>query len=134
MEAPRVWRERETRYRGIGIECMDCGKKSFPSTRQCPYCASENVKPYQIARTGKIKYFTKINDTGDEMLFTTPYIVALIELDDGLTVTAQIVDCEYEDLKVDTPVKMVFRVLSKDGVEGLIRYGFKFMPILNKNK
>ncbi|MHA1302996.1 MAG: Zn-ribbon domain-containing OB-fold protein [Candidatus Heimdallarchaeaceae archaeon] len=128
MEPPKIWRERSERYLGIGIQCQDCGEKNFPKTRQCPSCASENVVPYRIAQFGKLEYFTQVKNTGEEMIFYTPYIIGIIELDDGIRVTAQLVDCDYENLKKGMRVRMVFRVLAKNGKNGLIRYGFKFAP------
>ena len=62
------------------------------------------------------------------MMFNAPYIIGLIELNDGIRVTGQITDTKSEDLKDGMNVKMVFRVLSKNGEEGLIGYGFKFVP------
>ncbi|MHA1828014.1 MAG: Zn-ribbon domain-containing OB-fold protein, partial [Candidatus Heimdallarchaeaceae archaeon] len=82
MEPPKIWRERKERYLGIGIMCEDCKKKNFPKTRICPDCGSENVKPYKIAERGTLKYFTQIMNTGDELVFNTPYVVGLVELED----------------------------------------------------
>jgi len=128
MEPPKIWRERAERYLGIGIECLDCNKKYFPKKIICPSCGSARIKDYRISERGRLKYFTQVSVTGQEMEFNTPYIVGIVELDDELKVTAQIVDVEYNDLEEDMKVRMIFRVLAKDGAEGLIRYGFKFTP------
>ncbi|MHA1116201.1 MAG: Zn-ribbon domain-containing OB-fold protein [Candidatus Heimdallarchaeaceae archaeon] len=129
MEPPKIWRERRERYLGIGIICEDCQKKNFPKTRICPDCGSENVKPYKIAERGTLKYFTQIMNTGDELIFNTPYIVGLVELEDGIKVTAQIVDCDFKELRKGIKLEKTFRVLARNGKEGLIKYGFKFRPI-----
>jgi len=63
------------------------------------------------------------------MEIEAPYIVGIVELDEGPKVTAQIVDAREEELKIGMPVKMVFRRLRVDGDEGLIHYGFKFTPV-----
>ena len=129
MEPPKIWREKKQRYLGIGIICEDCNQKSFPFSKSCPFCSGQNVEEYEIARTGKISTFTRFSDTSKDKIKNLPYIIGIIKLEDGISVTAQIVDCEYADLKEGTKVRMVFRILSKDGKEGLISYGFKFTPI-----
>lgn len=128
MQPPKIWRERRYRYLALGIECNDCKRKSFPYQTHCPYCGGNNVSEYRLPEKGKIKHFTKVTIAPEEMKSCAPYAVGIIELEDGIKVTAQIVDCKYEDLKEGMDVRMVFRVLTRDGNEGLIRYGFKFTP------
>ena len=129
MEPPKVWRERRERYLAIGIECTDCKGKSFPITQACPKCGSKNINDYKISTTGKILQFAQVTQTAPEMNFYTPFIIGIIELDDEIRVTGQIVDCDIKEIKESMPVRMVFRVLAKDGDEGLIRYGFKFASV-----
>lgn len=38
MEIPRLWRGQTERYRLIGSNCPDCGKKHFPKRPVCPDC------------------------------------------------------------------------------------------------
>ena len=59
-----------------------------------------------------------------------PYCVGIIELKEGAKITAQIVDCKYEDLKIGTEVEAVFRKFYKSGEKGIIHYGTKFIPKL----
>jgi len=129
MEPPKIWRERKERYLAIGIECTDCKCKSFPITQSCPKCGNKNIGEYKLSRNGKVLHFTLVTQTSPEMNFYTPFIISIIELDDNVRITGQLVDCDVEEIKEDMPVRMVFRVLAKDGEEGLIRYGFKFAPI-----
>jgi uncharacterized OB-fold protein len=126
MEPPKIWREKRHRYLGIGIECLDCSTKSFPYAELCSQCGNKNIKEYKLAEQGKIIQFTQVNQTAEEMMENVPYAVGIIELDDGIKVTGQIVDIDYSEIKKNMRVRMVLRVLAKDGNEGLIRYGFKF--------
>jgi len=59
-----------------------------------------------------------------------PYTVALIKLDDGPMVTAQLTDIAPDEVQIDMPVEMVTRKLREDGPEGQIIYGYKFRPLL----
>ncbi len=128
MEPPKIWREKRQRYLGLGINCVKCSTKNFPFTDHCPNCGSENVEEYKLAEKGKILQFSQVNQTTEEMMENVPYAIGIIELEDGIKVTGQIVDVDYSQIKVDMQVRMVLRVLSKDGKEGLIKYGFKFVP------
>lgn len=129
MEPPKVWREKRERYLALGTKCLDCNKISFPLAKYCPKCNSDNIIEHKLEKTGRIIFFTHVTLAAKEMISYSPYALGIIELDDGIRVTGQIVDCKYEDLHDDLKVRMVFRILSSDGNEGLIRYGFKFKPV-----
>ena len=59
-----------------------------------------------------------------------PYTIAIIRLDDGPMVTAQLTDVESADVRIGLRVEMVTRKLREDGPEGQIIYGYKFRPVL----
>ena len=60
-----------------------------------------------------------------------PYTVALVKLEEGPLVTAQLTDVESEAVAIGMPVEMVTRRLRSDGDErGMIVYGYKFRPTL----
>lgn len=59
-----------------------------------------------------------------------PYAVALVRLDDGPMVTAQLTDVNNDAIAIGMRVEMVTRKLREDGDEGQIIYGFKFRPLL----
>ncbi|MFN3981500.1 MAG: Zn-ribbon domain-containing OB-fold protein, partial [Caldilinea sp.] len=59
-----------------------------------------------------------------------PYTVALVKLDEGPLVTAQLTDVDAQDVKIGMRVEMVTRKLREEGEEGQIIYGYKFRPIL----
>lgn len=59
-----------------------------------------------------------------------PYTVALVKLDEGPMVTAQLTDVDSQTVTIGMRVEMVTRKLREDGDEGQIIYGYKFRPIL----
>ncbi len=59
-----------------------------------------------------------------------PYTVALVKLDEGPMVTAQLTDVDHGAVAIGMRVEMVTRKLREDGAEGQIIYGYKFRPIL----
>jgi len=57
--------------------------------------------------------------------------VALIKLEEGPLVTAQLTDLDNGKVEIGAPVEMVTRKLRQDGDErGLLVYGYKFRPVL----
>ncbi len=55
--------------------------------------------------------------------------MAMIEMDEGARITAQIVDVAPEMVKRGMRVKAVFRKLGEDSESGIIYYGTKFTPV-----
>ena len=59
-----------------------------------------------------------------------PYTIALVRLDEGPMVTAQLTDVNLGDVRIGMRVEMVTRKLREEGPEGQIIYGYKFRPLL----
>jgi uncharacterized OB-fold protein len=83
---------------------------------------------------GKVFTYTVIRNSSEEFREYTPYIVGIIQLEEGPKVTSQIIDCRPEDVYVGMPVETCFRKLTAQGKEGIIYYGFKFRAIDNAGK
>ena len=57
--------------------------------------------------------------------------MALVQLDEGPVVTAQLTDLDGQDVKIGMPVEMVTRKIRDDGNQrGIIVYGYKFRPVM----
>ena len=54
--------------------------------------------------------------------------MALVKLEEGPLVTAQLTDDNNEEVEIGMPVEMVTRKIRTQGDEGLIIYGYKFRP------
>lgn len=123
----RVWRHIQQRYNLIGSKCTTCGKVFFPPRVICPDCRRKgNIENIKFSGKGKIHTYSVIRSPSDEFKTIAPYAVAIVELDEGAKLTAQLVDCDVDNIEVGDPVEMVFRKISEDGPDGVISYGFKF--------
>ena len=49
----------------------------------------------------------------------TPFAVGIVELNDGVKLTTQIADVNFDQLKIGQKVKMVFRKIQDEGKSGL---------------
>ena len=54
--------------------------------------------------------------------------MALVRLEEGPLVTAQLTDVSPDEVEIGMPVEMVTRKLREFGEEGVIVYGYKFRP------
>ena len=58
----------------------------------------------------------------------TPYVLAIVKLDEGPQITTQIV-MDPAQGEIGMKVKSVFRKIATDGESGIIHYGTKFVPV-----
>ena len=54
--------------------------------------------------------------------------MALVQLEEGPMVTAQLTDVDTDQVSIGMPVEMVTRKLQGGAEEGPIIYGYKFRP------
>ena len=134
MTVPKIWRHIPQYYNLIGKKCLNCGALYFPPRDVCPSCGKYMLKEYKFKGTGKILTYTVIRtpfaDSESEVKeipsYESPYVLAIIELDEGPKLTAQITDCEPKNIKIGSDVRAVFRKIEEHGKQGVIKYGYKF--------
>ncbi len=131
MEIPRHWRLKKQRYGLVGEICPHCAVKIFPPRDVCPNCGEEAKEPYVFSGKGTIYSYSVMQDGPEGFENYAPYTVALIQLEEGPMVTAQLTDLGEEPAAIGMPVEMVTRKIRSDGNEkGILVYGYKFRPRL----
>lgn len=130
MEVSRHWRLQEQRYKLVGETCDNCGVKLFPPRDVCLVCEAPAQELYTFTGLGEVFSYTTIYDPPAGFEHDAPYMVALVKLDEGPIVTAQLTDVNESEVEIGMPVEMVTRKLRSDGEEGMIVYGYKFRPAL----
>jgi uncharacterized OB-fold protein len=124
----RYWREVPQRYRYEAAKCEGCGKVFFPPRVVCSGCRGRDFTKTTLAQKGVIETYTVIRVAPTGFGDQAPYAVGIIKLEDGVKITAQIVDCLPESLKIGDPVRLEFRKVQQDGESGILCYGYKFVP------
>ncbi len=84
---------------------------------------------YQFGGKGEVLSFTTITDAPAGFEEQAPYALALIKLDEGPMITAQLTDLDGP-AEIGMRVEMVTRKLGSDGLHGVLLYGYKFRPLL----
>ncbi len=125
MPSPRYHREMPQRYRLEAAKCKKCGKSFFPPRLVCAACGSKGFDKTKLSETGTIVSYTIIRVAPADFATQVPYAIAIVESDNGVRLTTQVVDCKPEDLEIGKKVKFVFRKLYTEGQTGIICYGYK---------
>jgi uncharacterized OB-fold protein len=97
--------------------CHDCGRHQFYPRAFCTACLSEHLEWVDAAGTGSIYTFTICRvPAHPSMTDKVPYAVAVIELDEGIRMLTNIVDCPIERIRVGARVELRFERISADTV------------------
>jgi uncharacterized OB-fold protein len=84
--------------------------------------------PFHFQGKGEVVTFTVIRTASDAFDQQTPFVLAIIRLDEGPRVTAQVVVEKIEEAHIGMRVRSVFRRIGTEGESGVIYYGTKFVP------
>ncbi len=131
MSIPRFWREIRQRYKGIGVECGNCGRVYFPPRAICPRCRRNSLgkmNELEISGRGKVVSFTEIHDPMPDFKMLAPYIMVIVEMDEGVRMTGHLVDVEPDEVESGMKVEATLRKLGEESPSGIIYYGYKFRP------
>jgi hypothetical protein len=125
MNLSQNWRLSSQRYRLIGEICPHCGAGIFPPRDVCPDCAEPAQELFTFSGKGMVYSYTTVVEAPEGFEEQKPYVIALVKLDEGPMLTAQLTDLDGEP-HIGQRVEMVTRKLRTDGDAGVIVYGYKF--------
>ena len=95
-----------------GIRCGRCGELAIPPKEFCPACQERAWEPVPLQGNGTIASFTVIRVPPRGRAAEAPYAVAVVRLDEGVSLLGRIVDIPVDTLKVGLRVR--FRPLVHD--------------------
>ncbi len=84
---------------------------------------------YTFSGRGTVYSYTVLQDSPESFVEQAPYILALVQLDEGPVITAQLTDVDGP-VSIGDEVEMVTRKLTTEGPKGMIVYGYKFRPTI----
>jgi len=123
------WRLRGQRYRLEGERCEHCGETIFPPRDICPACKKPTKTAHTLSGRGEVYTYSTVHSAPQGFEVYVPYTVAIIKLEEGPMVTAQLTDVASADIEIGMPVEMVTRRIRTQGDDGPITYGYKFRPM-----
>ncbi|KPJ54230.1 transcriptional regulator [candidate division TA06 bacterium DG_24] len=128
MSSPRYWREIPQRYRLEAGKCTDCGNIHFPPRLVCSACSGRQFETVKLSDEGTVFTYTIIRVAPSQFVDQAPYAVGIVELDDGVRISAQIADVDLDALEIGQRVRIEFRLIQNEGEAGIICYGYKCVP------
>lgn len=105
----RPFWEAAAAHRLVVQACKACGTRQFYPRLMCTACMSEDIAWVESSGKGKVYTFT-VNHRAPNAFMKTrlPYVVAAIDLDDGVRMIANIVGCPIDQIEVGSRVKVLF--------------------------
>jgi uncharacterized protein len=100
--------------------CTKCKTVFCPPRADCPKCMASNMEWLELSGKGKLVAFTVINVGPESWTKYVPYVVGLIELEEGPKLMAAVRDVKQEEINIGMSVKAVFF----ENPEGHTYYGF----------
>ncbi len=92
-------------------KCLDCGSVIAPPLGACYSCGGNRLGWTDVSGRGRLISFTVIHVAPDEFVPEAPYVVAVVELEEGTRVTARLVGVDPlrpTDIKVGTPLQLTY--------------------------
>ena len=78
----------------LGLRCKGCGTITVPPKMVCRKCASPDMEPVELSGRGKIQTFTTVNVGAEGRENEVPYIIVLVELDEGPWLMGNLIDID----------------------------------------
>ncbi|MDF2368470.1 Zn-ribbon domain-containing OB-fold protein [Sneathiella sp.] len=102
METERYW-EGSKNGQLLMKKCNACGKTHFYPRTICPVCSSSDTEWYEASGKGKIYSYSIMRRA------KIPYVMAYVTLDEGVTMMTNIVESDFDDVKIGKAVEVTFR-------------------------
>ena len=128
MPGPRYWREVPARFRLEASRCGSCGKVSYPARQICPACRGKELEPTRLTPRGSVVTSTVVHVAPEDLMMEAPYAMAIVETPEGVRLMTQVTDCDPAEVKSGMEVSLEFRLIRKEGLSGILCYGYKCVP------
>lgn len=93
----------------LAQRCRTCDRLQFYPRHRCRHCHSDDVVWHQVSGRGVVHTFTVIHLTPNpEFAADCPYVLAIVELEEGVRMSGRVVDIAAEDVRCELPVEVRF--------------------------
>lgn len=101
----------------LGLKCSQCGTVTCPPQMSCSNCTSFDLDIVELSGRGKIMTYTTIYVPAEGRESEAPYIIVLVELEEGPWIMGNLFDMDPERASlalVGKPVVLGVRVFPGD--------------------
>ena len=108
-EESRGWWEALARHELYFQRCRECGTKRFYPRALCPRCLSSATEWVRASGWGTVYSFTVTHQNqAPGFREELPYVLAIVELDEGVRMMTNVVGCAPDAVRVGMRVEVVF--------------------------
>lgn len=114
--APRISADTAEFWRGctehklLIQRCKSCGKLRWPAGRFCDRCLSDETELCEMSGRGVVYswevFYKPFHPSLEDKV---PYIVAEIDLEEGVRIVSNLEGCEPSEVRCGAPVELVWR-------------------------
>ena len=109
--ASPFWQSVDARAMALPL-CGDCGRFHFYPRPICPECWSDDLAWRAVGGKGTVWSYTIVrfaHGAHEGWKTRTPYVVALIALEEGVRMMSNVVDCPVESVRSGMAVELAYR-------------------------
>lgn len=105
-------------------ECRRCSRRQFYPRELCRHCWSDDLKWIDCSGRAQVHSFT-VCHVAPHAVFEDklPFVVAIVDIEEGVRMTTNIVECDPASVRIGMPVEAVFDHVTE--AETLV----KFRPV-----
>lgn len=104
------WWDAAAQERLVIQHCRACDENQHYPRPVCKTCGATDLDFLESSGRGTVHSFTIVN-RAPHPAFTTPYVVALVDLDEGVRLMTNIVGCDPDDVSCDMRVRVSWEPL-----------------------
>jgi uncharacterized OB-fold protein len=94
--------------------CDSCGKAVFYPRSICPHCFADRLSWITASGRGTIYSYTVAHQAFGPFAADAPFVVAIVELEEGVRMMTRIIDAPRERVAVGVPVRVNFAKAGED--------------------
>ncbi len=95
--------------------CRTCGEFRYYPRALCPYCLSDSTEWVLSSGRGTVYTFTvTYRNQAPGFRDELPYVLAYVELEEGVQLLTNLIDCRPEEVRIGMPVEVHFEDLTPE--------------------
>jgi len=106
-------------------QCQSCNHLFLPGGPVCPNCWSQELDSCLASGRGKVANYVVYHRSYHRAIHA-PYVVAIIELEEGVRMVSNVILCPPESISIGMPVQVVFEKAANAESDFLLP---KFKPV-----
>ena len=108
-ELTRPFWEAAKRHELAMPRCKTCDQLFFYPRSECPRCLSTHLEWMNVSGRGRLHTYTVVYQPANAAFRDdTPYIYAVVQLDEGPRMVSNVVQCAIDAVRIDMPLEAIF--------------------------